>query len=491
MFWFINRSLFAISRTWTSFVRFIYNILRLPLVFIADFRQPATAITLQHAWPLTEQQIYCRTDTFFRSIDDDAIRALGTQHHTNSLPCEIKSRHRGSFNGCFVLEFTDGSTRIVRLPLEPAVHDAWNKIRSEVCTMQYVRRNTNIPVPQVYAYGRSRLCRDTSERQVFMITECVEGQQLTRKALETSPEPRRQLFLQQLIDVFAELRKLPFTRGGSLMPSNNEDIELENPPDIVGAFSIRKNELQAAGYTMSRIVTTSAAEFFDEQCRVLQRMWTMPYKDLDHKQAEREEFAQRYIRQPEVQSRIGVDSTSRTFFLTHPDLRPGNILVDDELNICGIIDWEFAASVPRCVSVPPTWITGNDVGLADLPSDFARVLSSMEEKSEYHSQLAADWGSRDPLAWSLSHILMDPAELDFVFWEKVMPYVTGLCDIPIPDNVQLQADVYQRLGVSQSFAQYLDTHNLNVEGREEAIQRLLQESRVTIDELKKGAIAQP
>ncbi|KAF4955351.1 hypothetical protein FGADI_4595 [Fusarium gaditjirri] len=324
-----------------------------------------------------------------------------------------------------------------------------------------------------------------------MITEYVEGQQLTRKALETSPEPRRQLFLRQLIDVFAELRKLPFTRGGSLMPSNNEDIELENPPDIVSAFSIRKNELQAAGYTMSRIVITSVTEFFDEQCRVLQHIWTMPYKDLDHEQAEREEFAQRYIRQPEVQSRIGVDSTSRTFFLIHPDLRPGNILVDDELNICGIIDWEFVVSVPRCVSVPPTWITGNDLGLADLLSDFIRVLSSMEEKSEYYSQLAADWGSRDPLDLSLSHILMDSAELDFVFWEKVMPYVTGLCDIPIPDNVQLQVDVDQRLGVSQSFAQYLDTYNLNVEGREETIQRLLQESQVMIDEFKKGAIAWP
>ncbi|KAF4975999.1 hypothetical protein FZEAL_7285 [Fusarium zealandicum] len=445
--------------------RFIYNILRLLLVFVTGFRQSVTAITLQHAWPLTEQQIYHHTDAFFRSIDDDAIQALGTQHHINSLPCKIKVRHRGSFNGCFMLEFTDGSTRLVRLPLEPAVHDAWSKIRSEVCTMQYVRRNTNIPVPQVYS-------------------------QLTRKALETSLEPRRRRFLQQLIDVFAELRKLPFTRGGSLMPSNNEDFKLENPPDIVGAFSIRKNELQAAGYTMSRIVATSATEFFDEQCRVLQHMWTMPYKDLDHEQAEREEFAQRYIRQPEVQGRI-VDSTCRTFFLTQPDLHPGNILVDDELDICVIIDWEFAASVPRCVSVPPTWITGNDLGLADLPSDFTRVLYSMKEKSEYLSQLAADWGSRDPLGWSLSHILLDPAELDFVFWEKVMPYVTGLCDIPIPDNVQLQADVCQRLGASQRFAHYLDTHNLNVEEREEAIQRLLQESRVLIDEAKKGAIAQP
>ncbi|RSL84553.1 hypothetical protein CDV31_016689 [Fusarium ambrosium] len=459
------------------------------VTLITGFRQSAAAITPQPTWPLTEQQIYRRSDTFFRSIDEDAIRALGTHHHSEGLQCEIKARYRGSFNGCFVLEFTDDSTLVVRLPLEPAVQDAWDKVRSEVCTMQYIRRKTNIPVPQVYAYGRSQLCRHATELQVFIIMEQIKGQPLTRKVLETSLEPRRRLFLQQLVDVFAELRKVPFTRGGSLMPSNDEDIELDSPPDIVGAFSIRKNELQAAGYTASRILTTSAKEFLDEQLCILQRLWTMPCKDLDREQAEREEFAQQFICQPEILDRICIDPTAQSFFLAHPDLRPGNILVDDELNICGIIDWEYTASVPQCASAPPTWITGNDSGLADLPSEFACVLSSMKEKSRYHSQLAAEWASRDPLTWSLSHILIDPAELDFVFWESVMPNITGLCDIPIPNDEQLQADVDRRLDVSRRFAQYLDENNLNVEGREEEIQRLLQQARATIDQLKRGTVA--
>ncbi|RSL55196.1 hypothetical protein CEP53_007176 [Fusarium sp. AF-6] len=348
---------------------------------------------------------------------------------------------------------------------------------------RYIRRKTNIPVPRVYAYGRSQLCRHATELQVFIIMEQIKGQPLTRKALETSLEPRRRLFLQQLVDVFAELRKVPFTRGGSLMPSNDEDIELDSPLDIVGAFSIRKNELQAAGYTASRILTTSAKEFLDEQLYILQRLWTMPCKDLDREQAEREEFAQQFICQPEILDRICIGPTAQSFFLAHPDLRPGNILVDDELNICGIIDWEYTASVPQCASAPPTWITGNDSGLADLPSEFACVLSSMKEKSRYHSQLAAEWASRDPLTWSLSHILIDPAELDFVFWESLMPNITGLCDIPIPNDEQLQADVDRR------FAQYLDESNLNVEGREEEIQRLLQQARATIDQLKRGTVA--
>ncbi|TPX17947.1 uncharacterized protein E0L32_011978 [Thyridium curvatum] len=320
--------------------------------------------------------------------------------------------------------------------------------------------------------------------------EQIKGQPLTREVLEHSKKSRRH-FLEQLVDIFAELRKLPFTQGGSLMPSNDEDIELENPPDIVGAFSIRKNEFQAAGYTVSRIVTRSAKEFLDEQLRILQHMWTMPQKDLDREQAEREEFAKRFFCQPEVQHRIRINPATQSFFLAHPDLRLGNILVDDELNVCGIIDWEYTASVPQWAFAPPTWITGNDSGLADLSSEFVCVLSSMKEKSRYHSELATDWVSRDSLTWSLSHILIDPAELDFVFWQKVMPNITGLCDIPIPDDVRLQEDVDRRLEVSRHFAQYLDENNLNVEGREEEIQRLLQEAWATIDRLKNGTAAHP
>ncbi|KAI8722439.1 APH domain-containing protein [Fusarium sp. LHS14.1] len=367
--------------------------------------------------------------------------------------------------------------------LPTALHASCGFLLSQQCRMRgtkyeakfvqcrYIRRQTNIPVPRVYAYGRSQLCRHASGLQVFVIMEQIKGRPLTRKALEASPELPRRLFLQQLVDVFAELRKLSFARGGSLMPSNDEDIGLDSPPDVVGAFSIRKNELQAAGYTVPRIVTTSAKEFLDEQLSILQQLWTLPCKDLDHE--------------------ICIDPTAQPFFLAHPDLRPGNIMVDDELNICGIIDWEFTATVPQCASAPPTWITGNDTGLANLPSEFTCVLSSMKEKSKYHSQLAAEWGFRDPLAWSLSHILIDPAELDFVFWETVMPNITGLCDIPIPDDTQLQANVDRRLEVSGRFAQYLNENNPNVEGREEEIQRLLQQARATIDQLKKGTVAHP
>jgi hypothetical protein len=43
----------------------------------------------------------------------------------------------GSFNVCFFVEFyTVATAWVVRIPIEPVVHRAWEKLQSEVYTMQ-------------------------------------------------------------------------------------------------------------------------------------------------------------------------------------------------------------------------------------------------------------------------------------------------------------------------------------------------------------------
>ncbi|POR35978.1 Uncharacterized protein TPAR_03792 [Tolypocladium paradoxum] len=85
--------------------------------------------------PLTDQQCKLKGDEFIDLIDTDAIRALASKHN-GGLSCSIRCRRQGSFNVCFILDFPDCTTRLVRLPIEPAVHDVWDKVRSEVYTMQ-------------------------------------------------------------------------------------------------------------------------------------------------------------------------------------------------------------------------------------------------------------------------------------------------------------------------------------------------------------------
>lgn len=48
------------------------------------------------------------------------------------------NKDSGSFNVCFFVEFDqDGPQWIVRVPIEPAVVNPWDKLLSEVTTIQY------------------------------------------------------------------------------------------------------------------------------------------------------------------------------------------------------------------------------------------------------------------------------------------------------------------------------------------------------------------
>lgn len=116
-----------------------------------------------------------------------------------------------------------------------------------------------------------------------MFLEYIDGRPLEKEVLRKgSKDQRRQLF-SEIVDVLAQLRGLEFSQGGSLI-DNNETAEAFMPPreesftpestkdplrgpQVVGAFSLRKNELQVDGYAAPRFIATTAKEFIEEQYR--------------------------------------------------------------------------------------------------------------------------------------------------------------------------------------------------------------------------------
>lgn len=90
-------------------------------------------------YPPTPEQLRAQESNFTAAISRDAIRALASRYNDN-LPCRIRDEtSQGSFNICFYADFyTAGTTWVVRIPIEPTVSQAWEKLQSEVYTMQYV-----------------------------------------------------------------------------------------------------------------------------------------------------------------------------------------------------------------------------------------------------------------------------------------------------------------------------------------------------------------
>lgn len=83
------------------------------------------------------------------------------------------------------------------------------------------------------------------------------------------------------------------------------------------------------------------------------------------------------------------------FFLKHVDDKGDHILVDDEYNITGIIDWQFARFVPACEAFGPSLFTADlDMlywGTAGLGQDdrlLAQHLADQEEDGDGISDFA-------------------------------------------------------------------------------------------------------
>lgn len=93
--------------------------------------------TDDQAFPIvTEDQLSQAKRTFIDSLDSDAVCALASRYN-NGQTCRVVKKDNGSFNVCFFVEFEqDGSQWIVRIPIEPAFDDPWDKLLSEITTLQ-------------------------------------------------------------------------------------------------------------------------------------------------------------------------------------------------------------------------------------------------------------------------------------------------------------------------------------------------------------------
>lgn len=108
-----------------------------------------TTSQMSHLWwpvqhyPLTPDQREERRQAFIQSISKSSVGALASRYN-NQKGCLVSDvvRH-GSYNVCLFVSFPMDKIRwVVRIPISPLVSDGWNKLQSEVATMQYVSLDT-------------------------------------------------------------------------------------------------------------------------------------------------------------------------------------------------------------------------------------------------------------------------------------------------------------------------------------------------------------
>ncbi|KJK80633.1 hypothetical protein H634G_04873 [Metarhizium anisopliae BRIP 53293] len=345
---------------------------------------------------LTDDEVAKASDNFVESLLPEKIKALASRYN-GGRSCDITGQARGSYNVCFFVKFDNDEEWVVRIPIEPALYKPWETLLSEVATI-------DIPVAQIHAHGKGeKLTASPTATQMFLILDYIPGTPLATKKLLRATSTMRTTFFRQLVGYLAEIWSLELPAIGSLMLCGNA-----SQPIVGGLLTQSSND---ARRDMPSFVSSKA--FVESQFDLVSRYLLAPRHDHPEDEVLYDLFCLSSMK-PYFSSVIKPEFDSGPFVLSHPDLRPSNIIVNEEMGIVGFIDWQFASAVPRQLCTPPAWVTGHTWTNYDklFLSSFSVGLALDDKLPE---QLNREW--RDPSSTSLhvAHIIRRPAHLNRVF----------------------------------------------------------------------------
>ncbi|OAA53442.1 phosphotransferase enzyme family protein [Niveomyces insectorum RCEF 264] len=449
----------------------------------------------EHGFPrITEDQNVDIIKAFIGSVNEDAVCALASRFN-DGVPCRVVNKSHGSFNLCFFVEFDkqEGDEQpkkwVVRLPMGPAVENPWDKVISEVTTIRYIRKKTSIRVPRIHAYGRdSNLIRKENkdkgannnsndgsrivEGQVFLITDFIAGANLDRKLLTTADQEHRRGFYAQLIGILAELRKLEFSKIGSLRPGKTDVSPILGP-----MISMSDNTLRLCPPP----ILTSATDYMKYEFDVVSEFFFAPVSNLKIDDLQKELYAFHAL-EPHFPGLINPSLDRGPFVLSHPDFRAHNIIVDEQLRIQGVIDWEFTSTVPLQLFTPPSWVTGCDSKeTSEGPhAEFREVLHAQAKENPSYRQLEIEWygeaneavatpvSSGTVKTFCIAHILRKPCDAVEIFYDFLDNDEACATDEEkearlaqfFKAHPELQAQAQRRYEESQAYSKYLADNGL-------------------------------
>ena len=237
------------------------------------------------------------------------------------------------------LVFENGERWIVRVPQTgfsdfPLELEEY-LVASEYATLRFLEQ-TKIPSPKRYAYG---LASDPSNR--------VSVSYILMQAMPGSPfyashasDAQKQRVFEQLADIMIEIRKYPVQLAGSFVMQDGHT-------KLSSIASNRFAVLDTYGpFETSLDYTNSITEQYLDLTSDGQIHHTYPLEAF---------LFYRFLH--DNATKIAASDIAGKFFLKHVDDKGDHLLVDEDFNITGIIDWQFARTVPAAEAFGPSYVT--------------------------------------------------------------------------------------------------------------------------------------
>ncbi|TDL19884.1 kinase-like protein [Rickenella mellea] len=332
-----------------------------------------------------------QSNAFTAGINLEALKEIAGLATARSYH-RIQKIYQGGFNQIFALSSDDDNAvdviARVNMPFgggfEPPLIERQDRVLSEVATLKWLKKNTSIPVPQVFAFDANP---ENDVGGAYMIQERIMGRPLTEVWSKSCLVSRMEI-IKQLAHFQAQLFNTSFSQIGSLL-----NVEIYRGP-----WNTPREEMK---------------DLMEEQ---LAEIRTAPEKILlarqndghDTEDFRIDDFEKLYATILHVVQKVELlDQFVGSYSILHPDFNSNNVMVgyDNPSRIVGIIDWEGTRVQPKwndcgvdfmwdpgnapCCVLSETTITWDDVidewkgivfkmGPHDLYSDVWRCLARLD-----------------------------------------------------------------------------------------------------------------
>lgn len=270
-----------------------------------------------------------------------------------------KRRGDGAIMGCANYHgwvvFEDGERWLARVPrdtftdLPPSLVEYI--ISSEYATLKFLE-GTKVPAPRAFGYA---LASDPSNAVgvTYLLIEALPGKPYYQYS--ATPEQSARV-LDEFAEILIEINKHPLPKAGSLvLPKSGYSNADNSSQTTVEVGPLASNRFLHLDHHLGPFDT--GEEYFASVASA--------YLDIiDDKQlAQSDEHAAKRFYEAIRNSAPTLEALSSShagqFFLKHVDDKGDHLLVDEEFNIVGVIDWQFARVVPAAEAFGPSLVTAD------------------------------------------------------------------------------------------------------------------------------------
>ncbi|RMJ28406.1 Phosphotransferase enzyme family [Aspergillus sp. HF37] len=367
---------------------------------------------------------------------------------------------KGSYNISLRLRYRTGSV-VIRLSQPGAVFFPEEKVVNEVAMMRFLADQTSISVPFILHSGTNK--ESPLELSPFIIMDYIEHETKMYDALNTPgcpkeergildpniDERRLETMYEQLACILLQLSAPSFLRIGSLSQIDDFTWEVSGRPS-----SMNMNELVRLG-SLPRSKLPDPHTTFDTASSYLEALAKLNIEHLLHQRNDAVESADDCRRKFVVRQLFR--KLARDKRLTNPllekgpfkiwcdDLRPANVLLNENMQIVGVVDWEFTYAAPAEFSyAPPWWLLIEkpefwSKGVEDWTSafdcrlkTFLKAMKGCEDTAIQQGRLKEDQRLSGPMhqSWEAGDFWIMYAALhsfafDAIYWQKIDPRFFG------------------------------------------------------------------